>query len=127
LNAVVNYFAAAGIPASRIAGTPGKTSTDREIPNLTFHVQIGFVQKENQEAYFEWRTYNRYKISSFKKQNGYTYFTGNGSLKDMQALVHDINTHFNLGAFVIVSYRGIVFDDTVYAPNRRVEMKLYNK
>lgn len=127
LNAVVNYFAAAGIPASRIAGTPGKTSTDREIPNLTFHVQIGFVQKENQEAYFEWRTYNRYKISSFKKQNGYTYFTGNGSLKDMQALVHDINTRFNLGAFVIVSYRGIVFDDTVYAPNRRVEMKLYNK
>ena len=127
LNAIVSYFVAAGIPASRIVGTPGKISTDREIPNLTFHVQIGFVQQENQEAYFEWRTYNRYKVSSLKRTNGYAYFTGNGSLKDMQALTHDINTRFNLNAFVIVSYRSIVFDDTVYAPNRRVEIKLYNK
>lgn len=127
VNAVSNYFSAAGISSSRIIGTPGKTASDREIPNLTFHVQIGFVVKENQEAYFEWRTYNKYKISSFKKKNGYTYFTGNGSLSDMQALARDINTRFNLGAYVIVSYRGIVFDDTVYAPNRRVEMKLFNK
>jgi len=127
LNAVIQYFTSSGISASRIIGTPGKTSSDRDLPNLTFHAQIGFVQKENQEAYFEWRTYNRYNVSSFKKRNGYTYFTGNGSLKDMQALAKDINTRFKLGAFVIVSYRDIVFDDTVYAPNRRVEMKLFNK
>ncbi|HPF00373.1 MAG TPA: OmpA family protein [Bacteroidales bacterium] len=127
MNAVSGYFSSAGISSSRIIGTPGKTASDREIPNLTFHVQIGFVAKENQEAYFEWRTYNKYKVSSFKKKNGYTYFTGNGSLNDMQALARDINTLFNLGAYVIVSYRGIVFDDTFYAPNRRVEMKLFNK
>ncbi|MPM35392.1 hypothetical protein SDC9_81983 [bioreactor metagenome] len=127
LNAVTGYFTASGISASRIIGKPGTTSTDRELPNLTFHAQIGFVTKENQEDYFRWRTYNSYDIFSLEKNNGYSYFTGNGSLKDMQALAREINAKFNLGAFVIVTYRGIVFDDTVYSPNRRVEMKLFNR
>lgn len=127
LNAVTKYFTTAGISASRIVGKPGTTSSDRELANLTFHAQIGYVTKENQEAYFEWRTNNKYDVASLKKGNGYSYFTGNGSLKEMQTLAREINTRFNLGAFVIVSYLNMVFDDTVFAPNRRVEMKLYNK
>lgn len=127
LAAVTQYFTSAGIQDSRIIGKPGSTSNDRDLPNLSFHAQIGYVAKENQEAYFEWRTYNKYTIESLKKGHGYSYFTGNGNLAEMQKLVKEINTQFNLASFVIVSYRGIIFDDTVFAPNRRVEMKLFNK
>ncbi len=126
-NVIIKRFTDAGISSDRIVSGNGKVSADRELPNLVFHVQIGFVKSENETDYFEWRTKNEYGISFLKKAGGYAYFTGSGSLGSMKQLASEINSKYIQGAFVIVTYRDIILDDTYYAPNRRAEIKLMNK
>ncbi len=126
-NAIVAYFVAAGVGADRIIKNKGKISEDRQIPGIRFHTQIGFVTRNDAVEYFEWKTQHKYSVSVLKKANGYAYFTGVGTISEMQGLVNEINAGYAIGSFIIASYRNVVLDDTWYAPNRRAELSLFNK
>lgn len=125
-NALVMQLEKSGVAKSQIRLVPGKISSDRQLPNLQYHVQLGFTSQAGQEAYYVWRTYEKFDVKSLKKNRGYAYFTGTGTLAEMQTLCSQINSQFGLNAYVIASYRNTILEDIYLAPNRRVELRLEN-
>ncbi|PLW93213.1 MAG: hypothetical protein C0592_06755 [Marinilabiliales bacterium] len=125
-SAVAQYMQNKGVPAGQLNLTGGNISEEREFAGLTYHVQVGFVMAADAEAWYEKTLGGSYKVNTVAKNNGYAYYTGSGSLEEMRKLQYEINARYNIGAFLIVTYRGILLEDTYYAPNRRAEFRLSN-
>lgn len=123
---VAEYMQNKGVSASQIQHSGGSISETRELEGLKYHVQIGFVQNADANEWYAKTLGNAYTVQNTAKKNGYAYYVGNGSLYEMKKLQGEINAKYNMGAFLIVTYRGFLLEDTYYAPNRRSEFRLSN-
>lgn len=123
---VSQYMQNKGVSANQIQLGGGSISETRELEGLEYHVQIGYVQTADANEWYAKTLGNAYTVQNTAKKNGYAYYVGNGSLEEMKKLQGEINAKYNMGAFLIVTYRGILLEDTWYAPNRRAEFRLSN-
>ncbi|HRY32412.1 MAG TPA: hypothetical protein P5531_05540 [Bacteroidales bacterium] len=118
---ISNWFITRGIDSTRMLKYPSGETGSPVMKQIRYHVQLGYVKKDNEHDYFR-RKAAVAEVKSFRGKNGIYYYTGQGSMEEMSALAALLQEKTHLKPIVAGFYNNYYIPESRFAPFRRADL-----